>query len=156
MGWPCRLWSSLTNLNFVTPEEKQRLRRLSQKEKPILELFEDLTYLQLARGDHIIGENPLWSKALEEKPILKVLECEECHIIRTDACSHGLKDPTTGKYMLKPTALITSHPVFDILGTRCSGEHEHVPMEGAMRCRTAARYTRKFGRRVVRALERAV
>ena len=42
MGWPCRLWGSLTNINFVTPEEKQRLRRLRRKEKPILELFTDL------------------------------------------------------------------------------------------------------------------
>ena len=102
MGWPCRLWGGLANINFATPEEKQRLRRLRRKEKPILELFKDLTYLQLARGDHISGESPLWSKALDEKPILRVLNREDCHVIRTDACSHGLKDPTTGSYMLKP------------------------------------------------------
>ncbi len=85
-----------------------------------------------------------------------MLNREDCHVIRTDACSHGLKDPTTGSYMLKPTALITSHPAFDILGTRCPGSHEHIPIAGAAKCRVAARYTRKFARRVVRALERAV
>ena len=36
MGWPCTLWGSFANLNFKGEIGKQRLRRLRQKEKPIL------------------------------------------------------------------------------------------------------------------------
>ena len=74
MGWPCRLWGSLTNLNCVGPEGQQELRRLRKKEMPLLEFFAEVTALQLARGDHALGENPLYAKSFDTKAILGVLD----------------------------------------------------------------------------------
>ena len=68
MGWPCTLWGTLTNVNYRGPEGRQKLRRLRQKERPILNFFKELAYEQLSRGDHIVGENQLFSEAFKEDP----------------------------------------------------------------------------------------
>ena len=156
MGWPCTLWSTLSNVNHRTPEERQRLRRLRQKEKPFLTLFRDLAREQLGRGDHIVGENPLYSAALDQDPILQVLERNEMHAVATDQCAHGLVAPDTGQPMKKPTCLLVSHAAFgDIMGRRCRGDHPHTLVAGRRRCRQAGAYTRLFGRRLLRALDAA-
>ena len=155
MGWPCRLWGTWQNVNYPTRSDRQELRRLRKREKPFLDFFRDLAWEQISRGDHIIGENPLFSAALEEEPIMQVMNWPSTAVCRTDMCSHGLRHPTTGQATMKPTALIVSHPAFvESLGRVRNKQHSHTHVSGAQKCKAAGTYTRLFGKRVVRALDR--
>ena len=83
--------------------------------------------------------------------------------VDVDLCTAGeLKDPETGRLIKKAlTILTTSRELINALqGLRCSGNHEHQPIEGSVkvdgitmnRSRFTEHYPRKFARRVAQCL----
>ena len=68
--FPCRLWTTLTNLNYKGPEGKARLEELREKERVFLEFTEEVFRRQMARGDEALLEQPLRSAARREDPIV--------------------------------------------------------------------------------------
>ena len=51
--------------------------------------------------------------------------------VRCDQCEYGLKDAQTGLPHLKPTGFLTASPgLKKSLSKRCSGYHQHQPLEG--------------------------
>ena len=76
-----------------------------------------------------------WSKRLHV--MLRLVE-----LIRGDQCEFGLVDADTGMPHQKPTGFLTaSAGVKETLSRRCSGLHQHQPLEGGQRTKRAQEWT---------------
>ena len=93
--FPCSKWSSLSKFNYHRPSKplgREKLKKLREKEKPLVDFTEKVASLQIPRGDDILAENPENSDA-RELPSIKRLEASgSLSFVIGDQCRHGLVD----------------------------------------------------------------
>jgi hypothetical protein len=143
-GLDCRYWSTLSRVNYRTPDRKDLLQELRSTQEGMIRLVEKVFRRQVHAGRHAILENPDGSELWEHPVIKRVRAMNGVLEVRFDACQHGAKDSNGQFHIRKRTRLLVTHEAFvHSLGLRCKGEHEHLPLEGK-ETRLAAAYTKTF------------
>ena len=123
IAYPCTLWGPLARINYTTSQEKRRLRQHRDRERPFLELCEEIFCEQLREGRDALGENPLCSESFKEKPIANILRHPEVYAGVGHGCRFGIKNARTGERLYKPTLWFsTSKEICDELSKRCENE----------------------------------
>ena len=147
---PCTVWCGFSNLNYT----KQQLRRLRAKERPFLELLDEILVEQRRCGGHVIIENPRHSALWNQKVLSRWADDPGCAWVDFDMCTYGLKSADGVAALRKPVRLLATHALFaEELGRQCAGGHEHRRIEGKETSRTA-HYPPAFAAAVVRAFEK--
>lgn len=163
--YPCTRWSPLTNLTYRTSQERRRLRKLQQAERPFLDLTENIFDIQIENGDEALGENPLGSYSFNEKPIERICNHPEVHVGVGHGCRYGVRHRRSGLLLKKPTLWFsTSREIIEELSKRCKnmtcpGDHVHgMCMGGKDVTEHAGRYTPEIAKAIhkgfVRTLKR--
>ena len=151
---PCGPWSSLQNLN---PQDLVELKRAIHM--PFWLFSRAVWDKQHKTGRLVLLEQPLRSAALR-------LECMASRpsVFRAvvDQCCFGLKDPVSGKFYRKRSALDVNSEVFAVALTKnaqcCHTPEEHEPIEGQTRLAdkwvnrslVAGAWTSAFGMHILR------
>ena len=125
---PCTHWCAFSRLNYT----KQERRRLRAKDKPFVQLVDDIMVSQKKHGGHVVVENPATSDLWKNPVIARWMEDENVTNFNLDMCEFELKSVADeSKYLKKGTQLMATHPCFEEeLGRRCSQRHEHRPVQG--------------------------
>ena len=158
----CGPWSAWSRYNETkSPELWENIQ--SQRIDGLKQIALGIALLRYQRevGKHFHWEQPKTSMMFR----LPYLSEAFYHLLNVDIdlCVAGeLKDPESGKLMKKGlTILTTSQELINHLkGLRCTGNHEHQPIEGSVkvngasmnRSRFSEHYPRKFARRVIQCL----
>ena len=104
---------------------------------------------QISRGKFFLHEHPATASSWDLSIINELAEHPGVSSVTGDMCRWGMHLPEerenqgTEKSVLvkKPTKWMTNSPALaSILGTRCTGGHEHSRLEGAKRTAQASRY----------------
>ena len=163
---PCDPWTSLQNCNQKTEAQRIRLKSLRGRHTKLIkhcrklaeiqrfELNNDLG-LDVDRGSlkhHLGGEHPLRAQSWSLHDMKRMVKiCGGRFVVY--GCSHGLRNPKTGKFLLKPWGWFATHEgVRKALERACvheKGEHEHV--QGGLTASTAV-YPYLLCQRFARAL----
>ena len=139
--FPCTYWSSLTNINYRTPEQQRKLKKLREEHRPFVQLAVDIAERQMAGGRDFLLENPLASEARNLPEIQQLERDSRTHTAISHLCQFGLKHPSSGHFMRKPTWWLTSSPEIAYqLDRKCLEDHQHVPTLGGSACKAAAKY----------------
>lgn len=158
LAWPCTCWSIMQNSHIRRPGYMDELQRRRQRDMVFLQFTLNVVNRQLARGKHVLLENPLSSRAWQTdigKQLIRML-----YPARTHLCAYGLQCPQTGGFIRKPTLLLTSSPVAsERLARRCPGNHVHRAIAGTTYVNGksqsisefAGGYTEKFAKCVMQA-----
>ena len=163
---PCDPWTSLQNCNQKTEAQRIRLKVLRGRHSKLIKNCRKLAEIQRFELNsdlgldvdnqclkhHFGGEHPLraqsWSLP-DMKRMVKI--CGERFVVY--GCSHGLRNPKTGKFLLKPWGWFATHEgVRKALERACvheRGEHDHV--QGSLTAPTAV-YPYLLCQRFARAL----
>ena len=126
---PCTLFTILQNLNHArrTEEYLQRLRWA----KELLRFATKVALLVMSYGGKFLLENPLTSKAWQEKYLNELMMDERVHLAVADQCMYGLTSIQEAPQR-KPTGFTTnSEKNAKELGQRCDGQHRHEPVLGS-------------------------
>ena len=147
----CGPWGPWSRLNMAK-NEKTCHDILQQRDSwyPCLLWMRKMIRSRLKRGRKVIVENPwgseLWSTLCMDKLIQEAPRDEESgerlELVRGDRCEFGLVDLDSGLPHQKPTGFLTaSAGVKESLSRRCSGLHQHQPLEGGQRTKRAQEWT---------------
>ena len=159
MAFPCGPWSAWQRM--VPPELVQEKRR---KWIPVLRWVKSIVWRQRRKGGVSLLENPWGSEAWSTRELQSLEEDtlrseNSFQVLRIDLCRSGLRDADNGLPHLKPTGVGTDSEGVQkqFEGVRCTGDHEHQPLEGSNskgpRTRQAARWTPKFCRKIIRGIQ---
>ena len=147
----CGPWGPWSRLNMAKSEQTCH-DILQQRDAwhPCLQWIKKVVRNRLKRGRKVIMENPwsseIWSTLCIDK-LIQEAPCdaetgERLELIRGDQCEYGLVDAVSGIPHQKPTGFLTaSAGVKETLSRRCSGLHQHQPLEGGQRTRRAQEWT---------------
>ena len=147
----CGPWGPWSRLNMAKSEQTCH-DILQQRDAwyPCLQWIKKVVRNRLKRGRKVIMENPwsseIWSTLCIDK-LIQEAPCdaetgERLELIRGDQCEYGLVDAVTGIPHQKPTGFLTaSAGVKETLSRRCSGLHQHQPLEGGQRTKRAQEWT---------------
>ena len=150
VSWPCKYWGKLTDTNFRSKQERRRLMKKREQERPLLKLTEDLFNIQLQHGGDILAENPLASYAFREPPIQRILRHPDVSVGVSHGCQFNLRSVQTKELLKKPTLWIsTSVDMCDALSKRCPNKpgrlvHVHGECQGGHVSSYAGRYTKEI------------
>ena len=153
--YPCRLWSKMADVNYISPQQKRRLAKLRKEEEPYLELCEQLFYEQIQRGDDALAENPLCSRSFKVPAMQRVINHPQVFLGVSHGCRFNLRSISTGLLLKKPTLWVSTSPeICDALSLRCpnsSGHvvHHHGECQGGQVSKAAGRYTPEIGEAII-------
>ena len=142
----CAPWSSWHSVNIdkIGAERIFAQRRLWY---PALEWVAKLVRQRTERGREVVLENPwgslLWHLRCIEKlyGISHPVTEELLEVVAFDQCEYGLCDVETGLPHRKATGMLTaSRAIKQRLSQKCSGMHQHQPLEGGRRAKLAAQW----------------
>ena len=155
ISYPCKLWSPITNIGYSTKQAQRRLHARRLREKPFLELTEEIFEHQIQQGNDALGENPLNSASFKEPEIQRILSHPEVYTGIGHGCRFGIKHLVSGKLLYKPTMWFSTSPeICDELSKRClnethPGHHEHGICLGDCRVTAhAGKYTKEIARAI--------
>ena len=136
MALPCTEWPQLQNVSQRTPMQVRRLRRKRKLQRTVLCFFDEVAQWQHERGRHgdrtaWMLENPLRSLAWQQEPSQATQGMRGVGAAVTDACVWEKRRPDTGEGK-KPTMVVGTPAVVATIDTRCTRDHEHGVIEGAM------------------------
>ena len=146
----CGPWGAWSRLNMAKNYDT-RMNILDQRDAwyPCLQWIKKIIKKRLSRGRKVLMENPwgsdLWNtlcidKLIQEAPV-DGESGEPLELVRCDQCEYGLKDAQSNLPHLKPTGFLTASPGVKLsLGKRCSGYHQHQPLEGGQRTKRAQQW----------------
>ena len=139
LAWPCSPWSILQNANQRTPTQRRQLRiRRLRARRTLLAFTRRAMLWQRRRGKAVAAENPATSRAWDTPEIAEATD--GLTMARFDQCQMGLCHPENGKPLKKLTQIAGQREVVQYLdGKKCTGDHEHHPIEGT--------YTTEEGKR---------
>lgn len=142
---PCTYWCAFSRLNYT----KQQRRRLRAKEKPFLNLIDEVMILQRQLGGHVVIENPS-SSDIWNHSMMRRWAADDVYTFNLDMCQFGLKSGVEeGKFLKKGTRLMATHIDFlEGLQRKCDGAHDHRPVQGSDTARSA-HYSMDFAEAVV-------
>ena len=150
----CGPWGAWSRLNMAKNYDT-RMNILDQRDAwyPCLQWIKKIIKKRLSRGRKVLMENPwgsdLWNtlcidKLIQEAPV-DGESGEHLELVRCDQCEYGLKDAQSNLPHLKPTGFLTASPGVKLsLGKRCSGYHQHQPLEGGQRTKRAQQWPPKL------------
>ena len=145
----CRLWSTLTNLNYYwRPEELAELRKAA-----MLTVEETANHIEeiILDGRFFLLENPHGSELWNQEPILRLQQKHSLFYDHGHMCAYELlgKD---GYPLKKATGWLSNHPVLlKSVTKKCAGNHEHEECIG-VNAKLAAVYTPCLARSLVKSL----
>ena len=142
----CRLWSSLTNLNyFWRPDELAQLRDEAQV---TVEGVARLLRNSLDDGRLFLLENPHAGKFWSQPAIVKLVNDYQLFYDYGEMCMYNLRG-RDGHLIRKPTGWLTNKAeLLQAVNCKCNGNHEHEPCMGS-NSKLAAVYTRTLAKSVV-------
>ena len=153
LAWPCGPWSTWQRMN--DPEEVAERRK---EWIPVLRWVKRMVRIQHGQGGYSLLENPWfadsWGEIYPLAQERRMMEPgHEFDVHRVDLCD-GLRDQENHLPHLKPTGIGTDAPeIRRTLNKRCSGDHEHQPLEGSnaygKRTEQASKWTTPFCRGVL-------
>ena len=118
---PSDLYSK-SNLNCRSTQDKRKLQKRRQIQRPFLELCSDIFDRQLKRGDDALGESLIGSSHFSESPIEKLLVDNRIFVGVGDGCRHGTKYGKAKSLLRKPTLWFsTSREICQELSRNCDG-----------------------------------
>eukprot|EP00434_Breviolum_minutum_P011223 symbB.v1.2.009904.t1/scaffold605.1/size182108/4 len=146
---PCGPWGNWSRFNIAKGgSTAETVLHLREESRPLLKTVNKIVKDRIRAKRHVFIEQPLGSESLEEPEmadVKKMLEEGVLVMIVVDGCMVGYIDRESGLPHKKPsyyiTSLVTAEETFKCC--RCSGNHEHQPLEGA----------NKFGSRTAQAAE---
>ena len=145
------MWCQFSRLNYSS----QELRRISSKEKNLLNFVQRVFELQQTLGGIVAVENPRTSDIWRQPQFDSIVKEENVCFADLDLCQYGLVSVADGKPLKKGVSILTNNQVFaKELALRCPGQHEHRPIQGKD-TRASATYPPDFAKAVVKALDGA-
>ena len=159
---PCTLYTILQNLNHARRTEegmKTYLQRLRWA-KVLLQFATKVAQTVMAYGGKFLIENPLTSKAWQEKFLHELMMKDEVILVATDQCMYGLESRAQVPQK-KPTGFVTnSEEIAKELQLRCDGKHLHEQVlgsdQGGLRSRQTQVYPEKLVDAILRGYRRDV
>ncbi|CAE7224139.1 RE2, partial [Symbiodinium sp. CCMP2456] len=146
----CTPWTSWTNI--ATGETKCKIMAERKRWQPTLAWMYDVARSRLAKGRHVIIENP-WNSAMwdcshsrrffrgfpRDQATLEPMEC-----VKLDQCMLGLKDEINHLPHLKPTGILTASSEVKkrLSPAKCDGMHLHQQLDTKKRCVAAQAWPR--------------
>ena len=119
LDYPC------FRINAKSSQEKRRLRQLQHRERPFLQLCEEIFDLQLAEGRDALGKSHLLNGSLKDTSLRNILHHPEVHVGVGHGCRFGVKNSNTNLLLHHPTLWFsTSKEIRDELSLRCKNEGE--------------------------------
>ena len=153
---PCTLFTILQNLNHARRTEegmKTYLQRLHWA-KVLLRFATKVARTVMAYGGKFLLENPLTSKAWQEKFLHELMMDEQVILVAADQCMYGLRSQAQVPQK-KPTGFITnSDEIAKELGLRCDGDHQHEPVLGSDQGGLRSQQTQVYPNKLVDAILR--
>ena len=155
----CGPWGPWSRLNMAKSTETM-MHILGQRDTwyPCLQWIRKIIKARLNRGRKVLLENPwgseLWGTLCIDQLIQEApLDGESggpLELVRCDQCEYGLKDAQSGLPHLKPTGFLTaSTGLKKSLSKRCSGYHQHQPLEGGQRTKRAQQWPTSLCRAIL-------
>ena len=153
---PCTFYSPMTHLSSRSNQAKQQLRRLRQRERPFLNLTEDIFLRQIDRGDDALGANQHLSAYYAQSPIKRLLDREDVFVGIGRGCRFGARNIATGGHLNKLTLWFSSSPeICHELSLTCDYKHIHRPCLGEKGINeTAGKYTPQITRAIMKGFVR--
>ncbi|CAE7536321.1 RE2 [Symbiodinium microadriaticum] len=146
----CTPWTSWTNI--ATGPTRTKIMAERKKWQPALAWMYDVAKDRLAKGRHVVIENP-WNSAMwdcvqsqrffkanpRDEATLEPMEC-----VKVDQCMLGLKDDVNNLPHLKPTGFLTASSEVKrrLVGAHCDGSHLHQQLDTKKRCMAAQKWPR--------------
>ena len=168
VSFPCGPTSSIQELNMLTEEGREKIRKKVQKSKKLVSGGIRVMEAQMELGGEVFQEWPVnnraWGfaniRAFWDKIYLK----QNVFEARVDGCAYGLKAPDGLKrnphglqapegFMKKPWRIRATSSLVWQLQKMCPGDHEHVPCEGGQRTKLSALYPEAMCKRVARVVK---
>eukprot|EP00959_Pyramimonas_sp_CCMP1952_P244123 5103211-Pyramimonas_sp.AAC.1 len=84
MAWPCDPWTVMRNYQAHRPAFLKELQVRQQQSRGTLRFVKRVADYQRKRGAYFYGENPLTSKAFQERPIVELLKSHGTTVV--DMC----------------------------------------------------------------------
>ena len=152
---PCTDWCFFNDvINFQDrPKELEKRRNIQRR---LMRTIAKACAKQLARGDHFVWENPRGSRMWSEPIMLQLLALGKGKVIIVDCdmCAYDKKS-RKGWYLLKPTRWMVSHEFLaEALSRRCTKDHYHQQMEGALETMLSGVYSQELANCVCDAVVR--
>ena len=154
---PCTPWCGFKHVQASKSQKARRQVRQQQlRDRPFLELAEDIFKDQLARGDHALLENP-WNSMARKEPAIKRIEADKrCISAYCDQCMFNARHAESGLHIKKPTVFVCTSPeMAQELSRKCDRQHVHDTVQGRATS-SSARYTRELARGILRGLRRTL
>lgn len=155
LAWPCSASSSMQNLNIRSEAANRRLSQRRKEDEVFIRFALRVVRKQLARGGHVLVENPLALRAWQMYPgrmLKKLLYPFKLHM-----CAYGLRDPLSGAFLQKPTLYLCSDlSVAEAPSKSCRRDHHHLPIRGHPLSAIAGGYTWEFSNAVLQNYERGI
>ena len=163
VSFPCGPTSVIQELNMLTEEGRERIRKKVLKSKKLVGNGIRVMERQVQLGGEVFQEWPANNRAWGFTSIRtfwdRIYQKQTVFEARIDGCAYGLKAPDGLKrnakglqapegFMKKPWRIrATSSLVWNLQKT-CPGDHEHIPCEGGQRTRMSAFYPDAMCRKV--------
>ena len=117
----CALWG-----NIAATLQRDLLTTRRDREKPGLQFFALLCFLQILMGRHFPIESSGSSKIIKESP-LQILAHVGLHVSNLDQCMYGAKQEN--RHIQKSILFVCDCPQTG-LDIRCDRSHTHIPLRG--------------------------
>lgn len=152
MAPPCTVWCGFSNLNY----DRQQRRRLRAKEKPFLELIDEVIVEQHRHGGFAVVENPKTSAIWQEPVLQRWVGDANSMLASVDLCRYGMTSEGGHIPLKKSLSLLcTSRTFAEQISKTCDRSHDHQPIQGRETARSAV-YPTSFANAVVRAFDKHV
>ena len=153
----CTHFSVMQNMNLgrKTPEAMRKYLQELRKSKVLLRFAVEMIMIVLEYGGVFVFEQPVTSKAWQDRWMARLLERDDVLLVQGDQCMYGLKETTIDgeKYYKKPTGWMTnSSSIRDELSRTCNQEHEHQPVLGQIQGEARSHRAQKYPVPLVRAI----
>ena len=114
LSFPCSPWTRLSRLNLAQPKSADTVLRTRAENLPILDLSARAIENRLAKGRHVIAEQPRLSEAWEQDVVAdrlgKYFASRQLMKVYGDGCAVGYLNPDDGKPFKKPFVIVTTMP----------------------------------------------
>lgn len=150
LAFPCGFWSPLMNLNGPKDFEQRRKVALT-----LVKFAFKMAERQIARGRHVVLENPKGSRAWKLPWVRMMLRKLGLKLVGFDQCRYGLRS-VRGFLHKKPTYFATSSQAVHsrFVDKKCKRNHVHDLVFGGQKTtRRAGLYTLPMARAMVKAME---
>ena len=153
----CTHFSVMQNMNLgrKSPEAMKQFLQELRKSKVLLRFAVEMIELVMDYGGVFVFEQPVTSKAWQERELERLLRREDVRLAQCDQCMFDLHEETIDgkKYYRKPTGWLTnSEAIEDKLNKKCDHGHEHQQVLGQQSGEPRSRKAQRYPTKLVRAI----